>query len=201
MNTETDSINTAKILDHKLVSFIIPVKGSENEFIVGAFNRLLLIYWDGMHTMAKVIRVLAELTGDVRFNDAKTDSFGRLYVGTMISGENGTVFDLTRRIGSLYRFTIEEGLVQLRDNVGLSNGIVIDEIRNTMYYIDSYDLNVKSFMWDAKTGNISGEKIFIDLTPYGTVRANVPDGMTIDHEGNLYVAMFGGSKILKIDTT
>jgi len=202
MDTTTNRVYTARILGETYISFIVPVEGTTNQFIVGAGKRLLLITWDGVHTMAHIVRILTELPFDgVRFNDAKTDSHGRLYLGTMISEETGTIFDLTKRVGSLYRFTMEEGLTELKTKVGLSNGIVFDDKKNTMYYVDSYDLNVKSYMWDAKTGNITGEKIFTDLTTHGTTKTNVPDGMTIDYEGNLYVAMFGGSKILKFNTT
>jgi len=96
---------------------------------------------------------------------------------------------------------MEEGLVEIKTKVGLSNGMAFNDKTNTFYYVDSYDLNVKQYMYDVKTGNISGEKILTDISNYGTVKTNVPDGMTIDSEGNLYVAMFGGSRILKINTT
>jgi len=202
MDTTTQRLYTAKILGETYISFIFPVEGTTNQYIVGAGKRLLLINWDGVHTMAQIIRILTELPFDgVRFNDAKTDSHGRLYLGTMISEETGTVFDMTKRVGSLYRFTMEEGLVELKTKVGLSNGLAFNEKTNTFYYVDSYDLNIKQYHYDVKTGNITNEKVLTDITTYGTVKTNVPDGLTIDYEGFLYVAMFGGSKILKINTT
>lgn len=96
---------------------------------------------------------------------------------------------------------MEEGLVELKTKVGLSNGLAFNDRTNTFYFVDSYDLNVKQFMYDTKTGNISNEKILTDISSYGTMKTNVPDGLTIDKDGNLYVAMFGGSRILKINTT
>lgn len=202
MDINTKRVYTARILGETVISFIIPVDGVTNQFVIGAGKRVLLINWDGVHTMAQILRILTELPTDgIRFNDAKTDSYGRLYLGTMISEETGNIFDFTKRIGSLYRFTMEEGLVELKTKVGLSNGLAFNDRTNTFYYVDSYDLNVKQFMYDAKTGNISSEKILTDISNYGTMKKNVPDGLTIDQEGNLYVAMFGGSRILKINTT
>jgi gluconolactonase len=202
MDYTTQRVYTARILGETYISFIIPVEGVTSQFIVGAGKRLLLINWDGVHTMAQIIRILTELPYDgVRFNDAKTDSKGRLYLGTMISEETGNVFDFKKRVGSLYRYTMAEGLIELKGKVGLSNGLAFNDKTNTFYYVDSYDLNIKQFGYDGKTGNLTGEKIFTDLTTYGTTKTNVPDGLTIDYEGNLYVAMFGGSKILKFNTT
>lgn len=109
--------------------------------------------------------------------------------------------NFTQRVGSLYRFTIEEGLVELKGKVGLSNGLAFNDKTNTFYHVDSYDLNVKQYLFDVKTGNISGEKVLTDLSTFGTPKTNFADGLTIDADGNLYVAMFGGSRILKINTT
>jgi gluconolactonase len=202
MDTTTYRTYTARILGENYISFIFPVDGTTNQYIIGAGKRLLLITWDGTTTMAQITRILAELPTDgVRFNDAKTDSRGRLYLGTMITEETGNVFDFGKRVGSLYRYTMAEGLTEIKTKVGLSNGIAFNDKTNTMYFVDSYDLNIKQFGYDVKTGAISGEKILTDLTSFGTTKTNVPDGLTIDTEGNVYVAMFGGSRILKVNTT
>lgn len=97
MDTTTNRMYTARILGETFLSFIIPVDGVTNQFIVGAGKRILLVNWDGVHTMAQILRILTEAPIEgVRFNDAKTDSSGRLYLGTMISEETGTVFDFKK---------------------------------------------------------------------------------------------------------
>lgn len=144
MDTTTNKTYTAKILGEPWISFMIPVEGTTHQFIVGAGKRLLLITWDGVHTMAQIVRILTELPFDgVRFSEATTDSRGRLFLGTMISEETGTVFDMTKRVGSLYRFTMEEGLVEMKTKVGFSFGMTFNERYNTFYYVDSYDLQIK----------------------------------------------------------
>lgn len=201
LDTTTEIIYTAKVVEENYISFIIPVKGTIDQFVVGAGERLLLIKWDGVNTLAEVIRVYAELPVDgVRFNDAKTDNLGRLYLGTMINKNDISVFDDTKRIGSLYRFTMAEGLVELKTNIGLANGLAFNDKTSTFYFIDSYDLNIKQYQYDEKTGSVTNEKILIDISTYGSPKSIFPDGMTIDNEGNLYVAMCGGSKILKVNT-
>lgn len=202
LDTTTHRTYTARIIGETYISFIVPVDGTTNQYIIGAGKRLLLVTWDGITTMAHIVRILAELPMDgLRFNDAKTDSRGRLFVGTMICEETGNVFDFTKRTGSLYRFTMTEGLTEIKTKVGLCNGIAFNDKTNTMYFVDSYDLNIKQFGYDVKTGKITGEKIFTDLTTFGTTKTNTPDGLTIDNEGNVYVAMCGGSRILKVNGT
>lgn len=202
MDTTTMKTYTAKILGETYISFIFPVEGTTNQYIIGAGKRLLLITWDGVHTMAQITRILTELPFDgVRFNEATTDTRGRLFLGTMITEETGTTFDMTKRVGSLYRFTMEEGLVELKKKVGMSTGLTFDHTNNTFYFVDSYDMNIKQFMYDVKTGTITSEKIFTDVTTYGTPKTVFPYGLTTDTEGFLYVAMYGGGKILKFNTT
>jgi sugar lactone lactonase YvrE len=72
----------------------------------------------------------------------------------MICEEQGDVMDLKKRIGGLYRFTVNDGLVLLKDNVGMGNGIVWNNTYNKMYFVDSYGLNIYEFDFDLKTGNI-----------------------------------------------
>lgn len=43
----------------------------------------------------------------------------------------------------------------------------------------------------------ANQKVVFDLTSYGHVKKIFPTGMTIDHEDNIYVTMFGGGKIIK----
>lgn len=194
----------ACVLGEHGLTFIFPIEGTKNEFIVGSGKRLLHIKWDGFATKVIVVRVLHELQeSGITFNDAKTDSRGRLYVGTMLDGEevDGNIFDFSKRVASLYSFTLSEGLVELKSNIGFANGIALNEKTGTMYFVDSYDPNIKQFKWDINTGKISDEKIFVDLTSYEVPKIIFPDGMAIDAEGFIYCAIFGGSKVVKVNPT
>ena len=48
-----------------------------------------------------------------------------------------------------------------------------------MYYIDSYDYNIKAYDFELKTGNISNERVVVIINEPG----QTPDGMFIDEEG------------------
>jgi gluconolactonase len=154
----TNRMSMCRIKDEKMVSFIVPIEGAKDQYVVGAGKRLLFVIWDGVTTMANVVKVLCDIpvTG-VRINQCRVDRRGRLFFGTMISEEFGSFFNMQRRVGGLYRFTMEEGLVEVKDRVGLSNGIAWNKGDTKMFFVDSYDLNVYEFDYDLMSGNI-GER-------------------------------------------
>ena len=118
-----------------------------------------------------------------------------------MSEETGTIFDTTKKLGSLYRYTFDEGLVELKTKIGMTTGMTFNDLFNTFYFTDAYDTKIMQYMYDLKTGTITGEKLLTDLTTYVTPKTVWTYGMTTDTEGYLYIALYGGTKILKINTT
>jgi sugar lactone lactonase YvrE len=115
-----------------------------------------------------------------RSNDGKCDAAGRLWIGTMSIQEE-------LHQGALY--CLDNSLQRKLDRISISNGICWSADNSVMYYIDTLDYNIKAYDFEAGTGNISNERIVVSVkeTGYG------PDGMTIDEEGMLWVAMWGGA--------
>ncbi|QNN22678.1 SMP-30/gluconolactonase/LRE family protein [Planctomycetales bacterium ZRK34] len=122
-----------------------------------------------------------------RFNDGKCDPQGRFWVGTM--GRD-------KPIASLYR--VEPGcrVTEMLTGVRISNGLCWDEPRGRFYFIDSPTKTLDVFDWDPATGMISNRRALWRL-PEG--ETGVPDGMTIDTEGRLWVAIFDGFGVHCID--
>src|SRR5262249_35054787 len=81
------------------------------------------------------------------------------------------------------------------DNIYISNGILWSLNHSTMYYIDSLAHNVRAFDYDLESGNISNERVAIEI-PEST---GIPDGMDIDAEGMLWFAHYGGSRVCRYD--
>ncbi|XP_055588960.1 regucalcin [Uranotaenia lowii] len=191
---------TAKIDGYPVIGFIIPVKNSHTEFIIGTDRKLTLIDWDGVSEKASFVRTVGEVEFDKldnRFNDAKVDPKGRFYGGTMRLEEKGDIFEM--RLGTFYRYDAKKKeFVCLKKSIGVSNGLCWNEKKNLLYYIDSCDLDVKEYHVD-ENGDISKERVVIDFCINGERPKFVPDGMTIDSEGFLYVATFGGHTVYKVD--
>jgi sugar lactone lactonase YvrE len=119
-----------------------------------------------------------------RMNDAKCDPAGRLLAGT-------TAFDFSPHSAALYRIEPDWSFRQIVRSVTQSNGIAWSPSGSRMYFIDSATQGVDVFDYDAGTGSVSNRKRLVTIE-----RAQgVPDGMTADSEGNLWVACFGGAAV------
>jgi sugar lactone lactonase YvrE len=118
---------------------------------------------------------------DNRFNDGKPDPAGHLWGGTMVMRGGG-------RTGSLYRVDGNLHVARQFDGVGISNGLAWHAGRRAFYYIDTPTLRIDRFDWDAASGAISGRRSFVEFDP----SEGRPDGMTIDAEGHLWIAFWGG---------
>lgn len=188
-----------KIENEPFASFIIPIEGAPNKFAIGTERRVSIVSWDGISDSCKIEKTILTVEQsdefeDNRFNDAKCDPRGRLFLGTM----HKNVF--TNRTGNFYRFLKTDSHKLLKDDVGISNGLAWNEKAKKFYYIDSEDVEVKEYDYDVETGEIKNPRVIFDLRNMrGDGKNLIPDGMTIDTEGFLYVATFNGSAVVKVD--
>jgi sugar lactone lactonase YvrE len=119
-----------------------------------------------------------------RANDGKCDRRGRLWAGTMNRNEKAP------SSGSFGRFDGGPRMTEVLYPVYISNGIAWSPDNATMYFSESTD-RIWRFDYDIETGAATNRRVFVELPHDGSV----PDGMTIDSEGLLYVAHWGGSRV------
>ncbi|SHF78048.1 Sugar lactone lactonase YvrE [Mariniphaga anaerophila] len=119
-----------------------------------------------------------------RFNDGKCDPAGRFWAGTM--SKEGK-----QQAGALYRLDTDGSVHKMIENVTTSNGIVWSPDATKMYYIDTPTQKVVAWNYDNETGEISNPKTAIEIPG----EMGYPDGMTIDADGNLWIALWGGSAV------
>lgn len=122
---------------------------------------------------------------DVRFNDAKCDPAGRFWAGTM-------AFEATEGAGKLYRLDLDGSVEKILDHLTISNGMAWTSDRRRMYFIDSPTGGIDAFDYDLGTGTVRNRRQVIDLADSWPA---VPDGMTIDAEDCLWIAMFGAGQV------
>ncbi|MFV0265609.1 MAG: SMP-30/gluconolactonase/LRE family protein [Draconibacterium sp.] len=183
----------------KILNFYNPVSGLNKEMLTGQMvgtvvpaesGQVLVALQNGIYSLdpeTGTKKLLADPEADKpdnRFNDGKCDPAGRLWAGTMsLVG--------AKQAGALYRFDPDTSVHKMVDGVGTSNGIVWSADKTKMYYIDTPTRQVMGYDYDNETGAISHPKVAVEI-PEG---AGYPDGMTIDEEDNLWVALWGGSAV------
>ncbi|CAH0720265.1 unnamed protein product, partial [Brenthis ino] len=181
------------------VGFIVPVEGTTDQFIVGLEKQFVIVQWDGGDgSPASVVKELGTVDEGVepptRINDGKADPRGRVFAGTM-GYENSPDFYI-RNKASLYRVD-ERGIQKLSGNISVSNGLNWDLRRKAFYYTDTLERKIRRYDYDVETGEISNLKYIFDFEKENV--QGYPDGSTIDADGNLWVAVFNGSSVIKID--
>src|SRR3954447_8897037 len=130
---------------------------------------------------------MTDLPHDVprmRCNDGACNPAGRFWIGTMrVDAEPGD--------STLYRYDPDGTLRPVITGLGMSNGIGWDPSGRRMVFIDSPTGRVDAFDYDPATGEASNRR------PFAQVPDATPDGLTVDDEGGVWVALHGGGRVLR----
>lgn len=119
----------------------------------------------------------------IRMNDGKVDPRGRFFAGTM-------AYDESPGVASFYAY---DGAVrEVLDGVTISNGLGWSPDHRTMYYIDTPTRRVDAFDYDEETGAVRNRRPLFEVD-------GDPDGMTVDDEGLLWVAVWGGGEVRRYE--
>ena len=149
--------------------------------VVAAGTRFL-----ALDTATGIITDLADTGGHprTRMNDGACDVAGRFYAGTMAADESPGQ-------GSFYRLDPDHSVTELFTGLGISNGVGWSPDDRLMFYVDSLDYRVDVMDYDPATGAMGERRPFVRLGS-GEV---VPDGLAVDADGGVWVAVWGGSVI------
>ena len=125
---------------------------------------------------------------DRRFNDVIADPEGRVFAGAM------PFKDLERKRGRLYRLERDGSYQVVLEGIGIPNGMAFTSDRRAFYFIDSLDNVVWKFDYDPGTGALGRRRAFLR---FDAARDGHADGMTLDQEDNLWIAMAMGGRVLQ----
>jgi len=150
-------------------------------------------FWD---PKTQALQFLANPEADkphTRFNDGAVDSQGRFWAGTMC----GLSEICSAPEGSLYRLDPDGSVSIMETGIFIANGIDWSPDTKIMYFTDSTRHVIYAYDFDPATGAIENRRPFIS-TPD---EIGVPDGLTVDSEGCIWSARWGGWKITRYDPT
>lgn len=122
-----------------------------------------------------------------RMNDGACDPAGRFLAGSLSFSRKPEA--------ALYRLEPDLKTSTVLTGVTLSNGIDWSPDGRKMYYVDTPTRRIASYDYDIDTGKIDRERIFADVSD----ATGNPDGLTVDAEGHIWVAIFRGSEVRRYD--
>jgi sugar lactone lactonase YvrE len=129
---------------------------------------------------------LPELWADptVRMNEGGCDPQGRFYCGSMD-------YDARPGRGALYRLDGDRSVEEVLDDVTISNGLAWSPDGSTAYYVDTPTGGVDALDFDADHGRFGGRRRIVTVP----AEDGTPDGITVDAEGFIWVALWSGSAV------
>ena len=131
------------------------------------------------------LRPLAEVApAGTRMNDAACDSQGRFWAGTLADDHHAGG-------GALYRLDPNGHTEVMLDGLTISNGLGWSPDGATMYLVDTGPRVVHAFTFDAEGGTIGDSRVLVTVAE----EVGGPDGMTVDADGDLWVAIYGGGRV------
>lgn len=131
-------------------------------------------------------------TAITRFNDGHVDGAGRFWVGTIYEPRDKPAAEM---------FVLEKGEIRKAWSGGMtnSNGLGFSPDYKTMYHADTSAHRVSRFDFDVARGTVDNQRLLMQFSMdkennYG----GRPDGAAVDSEGNYWVAMFEGARLVKL---
>jgi sugar lactone lactonase YvrE len=123
----------------------------------------------------------------IRLNEGGCDPHGRFYCGAM-------AYDESPGAASLYRLDPDGSVSVALTDVTISNGLQWNQAGDTVFYADTPTGRVDRFDFDPVSAAFSGRRTFAEITGDGQ-----PDGMAIDEEDGIWVALWGGGAVHRYD--
>ena len=125
-----------------------------------------------------------DVDAETRFNDVIADPEGRVFAGTMPSGDG---------LGDLYRIDPDGSTRVVVEGLDIPNGMGFSRGGETFYLTESEARSIYAFEYDRTTGSISNRRTFRE-TPEND---GVPDGLTVDDEDHVWSARWNGGRVVR----
>ena len=170
------------------IETVVPKRRGVGGIALHADGGLVISGRNICHVKDGQTRILFERDDVGGFNDIFTDDQGRVYAGSLRSDPFGA--EAGAKKGDLWRIDAEGQATELYGDVALSNGIGFSPDRRLLYHSDSVPRHV--IVHDvAADGSLSNRRALF------TLDEGVPDGLAVDEEGCIWVAIYGGGRVAR----
>ena len=130
---------------------------------------------------------------ETRFNDVSAGPQGQVFCGTMATSRTGPAD------GHLYRLAPNGTLDIKLTGIGTSNGMAWTPDRSRFLHTDTRTRCITSYAWNDATGDFDPATGTLVYQAPEEVDYGRPDGMTIDADGDLWIAHWDGFSVVHTD--
>lgn len=165
---------------------VAPIAGSPTALLAAAGDGIAILDGGVPTWLVKpepgTLSAMDPLGPAIRMNDAVCDPQGRFWAGTM-------ALDAAPGAGALHRVNLDGSLTTVLTGMSIPNGPAFTADGSLMYLADSAAGTITRFDVDPADGALGSAQNF------ATVSGGSPDGMIIDTEDHLWVAIWGAGRI------
>lgn len=177
MTASLDAVDTPAVHDAGMP--VGAVTTSADGWLLAAGQGLEQVTAAGQRTVARLE------PAEVRMNDAACDPTGRFWAGSM-------AYDERPGAGSLHRLDVDGTITTVLTGLTISNGLAWSPDQSTMYLNDSGPSVTYAFDYDPASGDIDNRRVLAHH------RRGACDGLAIDDDGCLWVALWGAAAVERI---
>ncbi|WP_039789099.1 SMP-30/gluconolactonase/LRE family protein [Herbaspirillum huttiense] len=165
---------------------VFALTGQTDRLLIGLASRLAFFNLDSGEITT--IRTVEDDLPTTRLNDGRCDRQGRFVFGTLNEDAGRDP------IASFYRLNADLSLERLAlPGIAISNSICFSLDGKLMYHCDSMAGKIMVCDYDTDSGAVSHQRVFADLAQ----QPGGPDGSTVDAEGYLWNAQWGGARVVR----
>jgi sugar lactone lactonase YvrE len=177
LNPETGQ--TWRIAQGGEVSAAIPCR--DGGFLLANGHELVIRSSD---SEPRIVASVERGLGHTRFNECRCDPRGTLWAGTMSR-------ERRPRTGALYRLAPGGTIERVVTGTTISNGLGWSPEADRMYFIDSLTYRIDVFDYDLSSAELENRRTLASVDS----NDGLPDGLTVDAEGCIWVCLFGGAAV------
>jgi sugar lactone lactonase YvrE len=167
-------------------SLVQPV--GDSQVVIAVENTLRRFSFD-THVLTEIgSPIELPLSHGFLLNDGIVDGAGNIWIGSVSP-------DRSPETGTLLRVTPDGDIHQALPRFSLTNGMVWDREQSNLFHVDSYERRIWCHHVNAVSGSITQSNIFLQLPSDD----GLPDGISFDPSGILYVAIYGKSVVRAYD--
>ncbi len=163
---------------------VAPVAGQPKRWVAALGDGIALLDPDG--SLEWLARPEQDAPVPTRMNDGVCDAEGRFWAGSM-------AYDAESPVGSLYRVDPDRSVTRVAEGLAIANGPAVSADGRLLFLADSAARTVTRYAL-AEDGTLSDGTVVVRTGEDG-----VPDGMTTDAEGTLWVAVHGAGQVRRYD--